>query len=119
MLLQGIFPQQQPGGMNDFTIFAPNNDAMIEINRRNEDLNLLLKYHIVSGRYDEQMLQNMAQEKYNQANPQQATDVRPQNHLPTVALPFQVRTNPNECTSDGGRCRFSTAWASMEERVHR
>lgn len=34
MLLQGIFPQQQPGGMNDFTIFAPNNDAITNLNQK-------------------------------------------------------------------------------------
>ncbi|CAF1492495.1 unnamed protein product, partial [Adineta steineri] len=90
MVLQGLYPQQQPGGMNDFTIFAPNNDAMINLNRKNEDLNLLWKYHIVSGRYDEQILFNMAQEKYNQANPRQMIGIRPQNNLPTIALPFQV-----------------------------
>jgi uncharacterized surface protein with fasciclin (FAS1) repeats len=90
MLLQGMYPQQQGGGMNDFTIFAPNNDAMMNLNRKNEDPNLLLKYHIVSGRYDEQVLFNMAQEKYSQANPKQTSGIRPQNNLPTTALPFQV-----------------------------
>lgn len=91
MLLQGMFPQQQPGGMNDFTIFAPTNEAMTRLNRKNEDLNLLWKYHIVSGRYDEQMLFSMAQEKLGQANPRQMAGIRPQNNLPTIAIPFQVR----------------------------
>ena len=95
MLLQGLFPQQTSGGMNDFTIFAPNNDAMINLNRKNEDLSLLWRYHIVPGRYDEQMLFSMAQEKYNQANPQQMLGIRVQNNLPTVALPFQVNTETN------------------------
>ncbi len=90
MLLQNIYPQQATGGINDFTIFAPNNDAMMELTRKNEDLNLLWKYHIVSGRYDGQMLFNMAQEKFNQANPRQMSGIRPQNNLPTIALPFQV-----------------------------
>jgi hypothetical protein len=63
---------------------------MQRINRRNEDPNLLLKYHIVPGRYDDQALFNMAQEKFNQANPRQMTNSRPQNNLPTLALPFQV-----------------------------
>ncbi|CAF0877364.1 unnamed protein product [Adineta ricciae] len=90
MLLQGLFPQQTSGGVNDFTIFAPNNDAMINLNRKNEDLSVLWKYHIVPGRYDEQMLFSMAQEKYNQASPQQMLGIRVQNNLPTVALPFQV-----------------------------
>ncbi|CAF3692677.1 unnamed protein product [Rotaria sordida] len=90
MILQGIYPQQQPGSMNDFTIFAPNNDAMLQLNRKNEDLNLLWKYHIVSGAYDEQMLYNMAQTKFHQANPAQMAGIRIQNSLPTIALPFQV-----------------------------
>lgn len=90
MLLQGLFPQQPTGGMNEFTIFAPNNEAMTRLTRKNEDLNLLCKYHIVSGRYDEQMLANMAQEKFNQGNPMQMMGIRPQNTLPTIALPFQV-----------------------------
>jgi uncharacterized surface protein with fasciclin (FAS1) repeats len=90
MILQGIYPQQQAGGMNDFTIFAPNNEAMTRLIRKNEDPNLLLKYHIVSGRYDEQMLFKMAQEIFNQASPRQMIGIRPQNNLPTIALPFQV-----------------------------
>lgn len=63
---------------------------MTRINRRNEDPNLLWKYHIVPGRLDDQAIYNMAQEKFNQAHPKQMTDVRPQNNLPTLALPFQV-----------------------------
>ena len=53
MLLQSMYPQQKMDGSNEFTIFAPNNDAMALITRKNEDINLLLKYHIVPGRYDE------------------------------------------------------------------
>ena len=90
MLLQGVFPQQIAGGMNDFTIFAPTNEAMTRLVRRSEDINLLLKYHIVPGRYDEQVISNMAIEKYNQVNPRQVGNVLPQNNLPTVAVPFQV-----------------------------
>jgi uncharacterized surface protein with fasciclin (FAS1) repeats len=90
MLLQGLYPQQQAGGINDFTIFAPNNEAMTRLSRKNEDLNLLWKYHIVSGRYDEQILSNMAQEKFNQVNPRQMMGFRVQNNLPTIAIPFQV-----------------------------
>lgn len=63
---------------------------MTRINRRNEDPNILWKYHIISGRYDDQTLFNMAAEKLNQANPRQMTSIRPQNNLPTMALPFQV-----------------------------
>lgn len=95
MLLQGLFPQQQAGGQNDFTIFAPNNEAMTRLTRKHEDLNLLWKYHIVSGRYDEQVLSNMAKEKFNQAYPRQMTEIRPQNNLPTIAVPFQVREEKN------------------------
>jgi len=90
LLLQGIFPQQLSGGLNDFTIFAPTNEAMTRLIRKNEDLNLLVKYHIVPGRYDEQILSNMAIEKYNQVHPKQMGNVRPQNNLPTIAVPFQV-----------------------------
>ncbi|CAF3799049.1 unnamed protein product [Rotaria sp. Silwood1] len=90
MLLQGAYPQQQLGSMHDFTIFAPNNDAMMHLNRKNEDPNLLWRYHIVPGRYDEQILYNMAQTKFNQANPRQMIGIRAQNNLPTIALPFQV-----------------------------
>ena len=92
MLLQGIYPQQQAGGVNDFTIFAPNNEAMARFGRKNEDPNLLWKYHVVPGRYDEQMLFGLAQEKSNQANPRQMGGARVQNNLPTIALPFQVGT---------------------------
>ena len=74
----------------EFTIFAPSNDAMIRLSQRNEDPNLLWKYHIVPGRYDDQKLYNMAQEKLNQASPRQMASVRAQNNLPTLALPFQV-----------------------------
>jgi hypothetical protein len=95
MLLQGLFPQQPAGGINDFTIFAPNNEAMTRLTRKTEDLNLLWKYHIVSGRYDEQTLANMAQEKYTLANPRQTSGIRPQNNLPTIALPFQVLRKKN------------------------
>lgn len=90
MLLQGVFPQQPQGGVNDFTIFAPTNEAMASLTGRNEDWNLLWKYHIVPGRYDEQILINLAQEKLSLANPKQPSAIRPQNNLPTVALPFQV-----------------------------
>lgn len=90
MFLQNMYPQQQPGGMNDFTIFAPTNEAMARLTRKNEDLNLLWKYHIVSGRYDEQMLFNMAQEKFGQVDPRQMANIRPQNNLATTAIPFQV-----------------------------
>lgn len=90
MLLQGIYPQQQAAGMNDFTIFAPNNEAMAWFNRKNEDPNLLWKYHVVPGRYDEQMLFGLAQEKFSQATPRQMSSMRVQNSLPTIAIPFQV-----------------------------
>ncbi|CAF3466569.1 unnamed protein product [Rotaria socialis] len=90
MLLQNIYPQQQLGGMNDFTIFAPNNEAMSHLSGKIEDPNLLWKYHIVPGRYDDQTLYNMAQTKLNEANPRQMIDLRAQNNLPTIALPFQV-----------------------------
>ncbi|CAF2156365.1 unnamed protein product, partial [Rotaria magnacalcarata] len=90
MLLQNIYPQQQLGGINDFTIFAPNNEAMSHLSAKIEDPNLLWKYHIVPGRYDDQTLYNMAQTKLNQANPRQMIDLRAQNNLPTIALPFQV-----------------------------
>ncbi|CAF4706187.1 unnamed protein product, partial [Rotaria magnacalcarata] len=39
---------------------------------------------------DDQTLYNMAQTKLNQANPRQMIDLRAQNNLPTIALPFQV-----------------------------
>ena len=74
----------------EFTIFAPNNDAMSRINRRNEDPNLLWKYHIVPGLYNDQALYNLAQEKFNQASPRQMTNARPQNSLLTLAAPLQV-----------------------------
>ncbi|CAF1590334.1 unnamed protein product, partial [Adineta ricciae] len=89
-LLQDIYQSQQPMITGEFTIFAPSNDAMARINRRNEDPNLLWKYHIVPGRYDDQALYNLAQEKFNQASPRQMTDARPQNSLLTLAAPFQV-----------------------------
>jgi hypothetical protein len=63
---------------------------MALLSRRNEDPNLLWRYHLVPGRYDDQTLFNMAQDKFNQANPRQMADVRPQNNIPTMALPFQV-----------------------------
>ncbi len=81
---------QQQGITGDFTIFAPSNDAMALLNRRNEDPNLLWKYHIVPGRYDDQAIYNMAVEKFNQAHPRQMANVRPQNTIPTLALPFRV-----------------------------
>lgn len=90
MLLQGMYALQQPNVINEFTIFAPNNDAMMYLNRKNEDPNLLWKYHIVPGIYDDQMLFNMAQNKFNQASPKQLYGMRVQNNLPTTALPFQV-----------------------------
>jgi uncharacterized surface protein with fasciclin (FAS1) repeats len=89
-LLQDSYQSQQGGAVGDYTIFAPNNDAMTRLNRRNEDPNLLWKYHIVAGRFDDQRIFNMAQDKFNQASPRQMTDARPQNNLPTMALPFQV-----------------------------
>ncbi|CAF0817027.1 unnamed protein product [Adineta steineri] len=89
-LLQDAYQSAQPLVTGDFTIFAPNNDAMTRINRRNEDPTLLWKYHIVPGRFDDQTIYNMAQDKFNQANPRQMADNRPQNNLPTMALPFQV-----------------------------
>jgi uncharacterized surface protein with fasciclin (FAS1) repeats len=89
-LLQGLYTSQQQGLTGDFTIFAPNNDAMARLNRRNEDPSLLWKYHIVPGRYDDQTIYNMAQEKLGQANPSQSGSIRPQNNLPTIASPFQV-----------------------------
>ena len=64
MLLQGVFPQQQ-GGSNELTIFAPTNDAMASLRGRNEDWNLLWKYDVVPGRYDEQILGNLGQGKLN------------------------------------------------------
>jgi len=73
-----------------FTIFAPSNDAMARLNQRYEDPNLLWKYHIVPGRYDDQTIYNMAQDKFNQANPRQMGNDRPQNNLATMAIPFQV-----------------------------
>ena len=91
MILQGIYPQQHVGVFNDFTIFAPNNDAMTLLTRKNQNLNLLWKYHIVSGRYDDQMLYNMAQRKFNLASQRQMIGIPLQNNLPTIALPFQVR----------------------------
>jgi hypothetical protein len=72
------------------TIFAPSNDAMTLLNRKYEDPNLLLRYHIVPGRYDDQAIYNMARDKFNQAHPRQLGNARPQNNLPTLALPFQV-----------------------------
>jgi hypothetical protein len=63
---------------------------MARLNRRNEDPNLLWRYHIVPGRYDDQAIYNMAQEKITQANPRIMANVRPQNNLPTLAKPFQV-----------------------------
>ena len=66
---------------------------MTRLNRRNEDPNLLWKYHIVPGRFDDQRLFNIAQEKFNQVNPRQMTGTRPQNNIPTLALPFQVKAN--------------------------
>jgi uncharacterized surface protein with fasciclin (FAS1) repeats len=92
-LLQDAFLSQQSGMSNELTIFAPNNEAMARINRRNEDPNLLWRYHIVPGRYDDQTIYNMAQEKFNQANPQNMANIRPQNNLPTMAAPFQVRNS--------------------------
>ncbi|CAF1147781.1 unnamed protein product [Rotaria sordida] len=89
-LLQDAYQSSQPNNIGEFTIFAPNNDAMTRINRRNEDPNFLWKYHIVPGRYDDQRIFNMAQEKFSQVHPSQMTNVRAQNNLPTMALPFQV-----------------------------
>jgi hypothetical protein len=64
---------------------------MARLNRRNEDPGLLWKYHIAPGRFDDQAIYNMAQEKFNQASPRQMANDRPQNNLPTLALPFQVK----------------------------
>ncbi|CAM2714920.1 unnamed protein product [Rotaria socialis] len=89
-LLQDAYQSQQPGSVGEYTIFAPNNDAMARINRRNENPTVLWKYHIVPGRYDDQTIFSMAEEKFNQANPRQMGTVRPQNNLPTMSLPFQV-----------------------------
>ncbi|CAF5214741.1 unnamed protein product [Rotaria magnacalcarata] len=89
-LLQDAYQSQQPSSAGEYTIFAPNNDAMARINRRNENPNVLWKYHIVPGRYDDQTIFRMAEEKFNQANPRQMGTVRPQNNLPTMSLPFQV-----------------------------
>lgn len=86
-----IAQAQQQGASTDFTIFAPSNDAMARLLQRNEDLELLWRYHIVPGRYDDVTIYNMAQEKYAQANPRLMANVRPQNNLPTLAQPFQVR----------------------------
>ena len=91
-LLQGVYTGQQTGIQGDFTIFAPNNDAMARLNRRNEDPNLLWKYHIVPGIYTDEVIYNIAQERFTQAMPQQTTGSRPQNNLATMALPFQVKT---------------------------
>jgi hypothetical protein len=63
---------------------------MARLNRRNEDPNLLWRYHIVPGRFDDQAIYNMAQDKYTQANPRIMAYARPQNNLPTLAKPFQV-----------------------------
>lgn len=90
-ILQGAFTGPQAGIQGDFTIFAPNNDAMARLNRRNEDPALLWKYHIVPGVYTDQTLYNLAQERFAQASPQQMTGTRPQNNLPTIAVPFQVQ----------------------------
>jgi uncharacterized surface protein with fasciclin (FAS1) repeats len=86
-----VSESQQAG---TFTIFAPSNDAMTRLNQKNEDPNLLWKYHIVSGRYDDQAIYNMAQDKFNQANPRQMANERPQNNIPTMAIPFQVTKKP-------------------------
>ncbi|CAF1122677.1 unnamed protein product [Rotaria sordida] len=94
-LLQDAYQSSQPNNIGEFTIFAPNNDAMTRINRRNEDPNFLWKYHIVPGRYDDQRIFNMAQEKFSQVHPSQMTNVRAQNNLPTMALPFQRPTINN------------------------
>jgi len=89
-ILQDASQTQQPGATTDFTIFAPSNDAMGRLMRRNEDPNLLWRYHFVPGRYDDLKIYNMAQEKYMQANPRMMATVRPQNNLATLAAPFQV-----------------------------
>ncbi|CAF4686800.1 unnamed protein product, partial [Rotaria magnacalcarata] len=54
---------------------------MSHLSAKIEDPNLLWKYHIVPGRYDDQTLYNMAQTKLNQANPRQMIDLRAQNNL--------------------------------------
>ena len=60
------------------------------LNRRNEDFNLLWRYHIVPGRFDDLAIYNLAQDKYTQANPRIMAITRPQNNLATLAKPFQV-----------------------------
>ena len=110
-LLQGAYAGQQTGIQGDFTIFAPNNDAMARLNRRNEDPTLLWKYHIVPGVYTDQAIYNIAQERFSQTTPQQMSGARPQNNLPTMALPFQVKRKhvPN-FSSDSFEIRFFTVW---------
>ena len=88
--MQDSYQSQLVGTTIDYTIFAPSNDAMTRINRKNEDPNILWKYHIVRGRYADQTIYNMALEKYNQAHPRQMTNIRPQNNLATIAVPFAV-----------------------------
>ena len=88
-----IIQSQQQGSAADFTIFAPSNDAMARLLTRNEDPEILWRYHIVPGRYDDVTIYNMAQEKFTQANPRMMANVRPQNNLPTLAAPFQVGMN--------------------------
>ena len=63
---------------------------MSRLSQRNEDPNLLWKYHIVPGRFDDLALYKVAQEKYTLANPRQMANDRPQNNLNTLAPPFQV-----------------------------
>jgi hypothetical protein len=63
---------------------------MARLNRRNEDFNLLWRYHIVPGRFDDLAIYNLAQDKYAQANPRIMATTRPQNNLVTLAKPFQV-----------------------------
>jgi len=97
------------------TIFAPSNDAMTLLNRKYEDPNLLLKYHIVRGRYDDQAIYNMARDKFNQAHPRQLGNARPQNNLPTLALPFQVIKKPRFCISIWFLIRYSMVLVFMVE----
>ena len=37
----------------------------------------------------------MAKEKFGQVYPRQMMEMRPQNNLPTIAVPFQVREEKN------------------------
>ena len=82
---------------------------MARLSRRSEDPTLLWKYHIVPGVYTDQAIYNIAQERFSQSTPQQMTGARPQNNLPTMALPFQVKRTSiakNFSSSRGWRLDF-------------